>query len=127
MVYLHDDSDEVLSQRIKELFERQPGIEKVIMADEFAAYGLPHPSDSDQAGQLALFARPGYALNIATEHDEVVLASGEYDFAMAHHGFLNHHPQMNSVFIVWGNGIQPGNNLGVIESTALYDWIQTMQ
>ena len=124
MVYFQDATDELLIEEVKELFEHHHGIEKVIAVDEFQDFGLPEPTESDQVGQLAIFARPGFALNIATEHDEIELDSAAYDFALAHHGFLNHHRQMNAVFIAWGRGIDIGKEYGIIDARTLIEWVK---
>lgn len=121
MIYFEEENPgyEKLIGDVKELFSKQEGIYKVVDAEDFHEYGLPHPDDTDQAGRLAIFTEPGYGLNSSTENVEVLLNSEKNNFSIAHHGFLNSFDQMNALFVAWGRGVKPGGEIGIIDSRSI--------
>jgi len=80
------------------------GIERVIEPKDYASVGLPTPAENNQAPDLLLAAKDGYAFAGGNALPVVVDAppgSGQ-------HGYLNTDPEMDAIFIAWGRGIRPG-------------------
>jgi arylsulfatase A-like enzyme len=119
MVYLDDPEDSDTLDKVKELFENQEGIYRVVEPEEYAAYGLPHPSESDQSGELVLFSMPGYALSGSLQGEDVLVDSHEAGFSAGHHGFAIDFGQMNTLFVASGRGIRQGVTLDTIDNRSV--------
>src|SRR5690606_30488361 len=101
--------------RARELLEGAEGIARVLAPDEYAAYGLPHPTESDQVGDLVLAAESGYAFGDAATGDPVIA----FDRAVGVHGYLNDTPEMRALFIASGAGIRSGGQLEWIDNRSV--------
>jgi predicted AlkP superfamily pyrophosphatase or phosphodiesterase len=97
-----------LVPRLKAYFESQPGIAAVHTADDAAKLGLPTPSATDQAPELYLLAKPGYAFTDGGTEGPFVK---EIDPAKGAHGYLNTDPDMQALFIASGAHIRKGVTL----------------
>lgn len=73
--------------------EGEPVVEKVVSAEERAAYGLDHPN----AGDLVVFLEPGYAASSGL--DGPVIQPSRY---YGQHGYLNHHDALCGIFMARG-------------------------
>jgi predicted AlkP superfamily pyrophosphatase or phosphodiesterase len=112
MVYVTDPARKAeLILELRHIFTGVEGVEGVYGVEEFAALGLPTPSQSDQAPDLVLSAKPDYMFASDSEGDVVrrVPAAGT-------HGYLNTDPKMQAIFIAWGAGIPRGVGLGTISN-----------
>lgn len=110
-LFIRDPSKRTtLTPKLKAYFETQPGIAAVYTADDMPKLGLPSPSTTDQAPQLYLVAKAGYAFTDGTEPPLVK----DVDPARGAHGYLNTDPDMQALFIASGAHIRKGVELGHI-------------
>jgi predicted AlkP superfamily pyrophosphatase or phosphodiesterase len=119
MIYLDDPDDEDTLREVRKLFEEQEGVRLVITPDEYPKYGLPQPSESDQAGELAVFSRPGYGMSGTLQGEEVLVKSELFGFNPGHHGFLSDTGEMGALFVASGYGIRGDIKLGVIDNRSV--------
>jgi predicted AlkP superfamily pyrophosphatase or phosphodiesterase len=109
MVYVTNSARKAeLIPRLKSICAEAEGIEKVYGVEDFAALGLPTPSESDQGPDLVLAARPDYAFSGDSAKSYITDATG------GTHGFLNSDPQMQAIFLAWGEGVPKNAQLGSI-------------
>jgi predicted AlkP superfamily pyrophosphatase or phosphodiesterase len=99
-----------LTPKLKAYFETQPGIAAVYTAEEAGKFGIPSPSATDQAPELYILAKPGYAFQDGTEAPFVK----DVEPAKGAHGYLNTDPDMQALFIASGAHIRKGVDLGQI-------------
>jgi predicted AlkP superfamily pyrophosphatase or phosphodiesterase len=99
-----------LMPKLKAYFERVPGIAAVYTNEESQQFGIPSLKATDQAPDLYLVAKPGYAFIDGTDAPMV------RDIAPARgaHGYLNSNPDMEALFIASGAHIRRGVDLGAI-------------
>ncbi|MEX0601197.1 MAG: alkaline phosphatase family protein, partial [Rhodothermales bacterium] len=116
MVFATDPAtkDEDLD-RARQLFEGAEGIARVLTPDEFEAFGLPDPSDSDQVGDLVLGAAQGYSFSEAATGDYV----RELDGPSGVHGYFSDVEEMEALFIASGSGIRSGIELDIVDNRSI--------
>src|SRR5882672_1072187 len=112
MVYITNaDRKTALIPELRSIFTGVEGVDRVYGVEDFASLGLPTPSASDQAPDLVLAAQSDYSFTGDPSQEFVThVASG------GTHGFLNTDPQMQAIFIAWGDGIPKGVRLGDISN-----------
>jgi len=109
MLYVTDQARKPqLAARLAAEFRRMEGIERVLTADDFAAWDLPDPRTQDRMADLVLYAKDGYAFNASLDGAE--LAGPETGYP-GHHGYPAADPEMDAAFLAWGYGIQAGVRL----------------
>ena len=109
MVYVTDPTQRAqLVPRLSGLFDRLEGVEHVYVQDELEKLGLPG-RQSSQSPDLLLAAKVGYEFRSGTTEAKAESSGGT-------HGYLNSDPQMQAIFIAWGDGIRPGVHLGHISN-----------
>jgi predicted AlkP superfamily pyrophosphatase or phosphodiesterase len=110
-LYIRDASRRAaLVQELKAYFVKVPGVADVYTNEEARKFGIPPLASTDQAPDLYLAAKPGYAFSRGTEEpmlDDVTPARGG-------HGYLNTDPDMEALFIASGAHIRQGVHLGSI-------------
>lgn len=86
---------------LKKLFSAKPGIRAALTPAEAAADGWPTPAQSNQAGDLLLYAQNDYDFSGDASQQFVTerLQSGG-------HGYPNTEPRMQAIFIAAGSGIR---------------------
>ncbi|HUE43268.1 MAG TPA: alkaline phosphatase family protein [Candidatus Sulfotelmatobacter sp.] len=94
--------------RLKSMYAGAEGIEKVYGVEDFGSLGLPTPAESDQGPDLVLAAKPDYAFSGDSAKSYITEAAG------GTHGFLNSDPQMQAIFLAWGQGVPRNSHLGAI-------------
>lgn len=102
-----------LIPRLKEIFGRIEGIERVIDQDEFAALGQPTPREHPWGADLWLAAEDGYVFWHGVETDEIVadrMPAGAPTY-QGMHGYLPDHRNMRGVFLAQGRGVRTGVTL----------------
>jgi len=107
-----DPTGELL-RRAKAALTGLEGIERVVEPADYAAFGLPLPSASDQIGEFFLIAKDGYAFAAPTEAPLVVDAP---EGSLGAHGYVATDPEIQSIFIASGRGIVPGTRLDVVRT-----------
>lgn len=111
-IYFRDAADrKKLAPQIYAVFSNAEGIDKVYSSEEFSRLGWPTASQSDQAPDILLAAKPGYSFSNEPSNTAVTLSQEK-----GSHGYLNTDPEMQSIFIAWGANIRPGENLGSISN-----------
>jgi predicted AlkP superfamily pyrophosphatase or phosphodiesterase len=112
MVYVTNPArrDELVP-KLRAIFTGAEGVEGVYSAEVFAKLGLPTPTQSDQAPDLMLAAKPEHMFGNESEGAYITREPGG-----GTHGYLNTDPQMQAIFIAWGSGIPRGIQLGNISN-----------
>lgn len=101
----------VLVQKLKTYFENLPGIAAAYTNQEAQEFGIPATGSTNQAPDLYLAAKPGYAFWDGADGpvEQEIATSGA-------HGYLNTTPDMEALFIASGAHIRSGLDLGVISN-----------
>lgn len=112
-LYIRDASlRAALVPKLKAYFEKVPGVAGAYTNAEAQKLGIPASGSTDQAPDLYLAAKQGFAFWGGTEgpmEQEVKPASGS-------HGYLNTDPDMEALFLASGAHIRAGLNLGSISN-----------
>ena len=95
---------------MKAYVENVPGVAGVYTNEEAQKFGIPALGSTDQAPDLYLAAKPGYAFVGGTEGSIV----RDMTQARGAHGYLNTDSDMEALFIASGAHIRPGVDLGSI-------------
>lgn len=103
-------------KRVKQLFEGQEGVAEVLLPEDFAHHGLPHPRLDDQAPDGVLVAKDGYAVSAAVDGDTFVTSNAEARTSLGSHGFLASLEKMNALCVLSGDGIRSGEKLRGVEN-----------
>ncbi len=106
-VYITDPARRLeLLPKLKELFAKTEGVDKVIDAETGAhALGMPTPTENEAMGELILYPKAGYALTGAAVGDVVSGPASNYGGT---HGYPNSDPELDGIFIANGAGIKKG-------------------
>lgn len=98
-------------KRVKELFLGREGVADVLLPEQFAEHGLPHPREYNQSPDAVLVAEDGYSVSGLVEGDEFVVGYTEGKTSLGQHGFLSTMKKMNATLVLSGNGIVQGGKL----------------
>jgi predicted AlkP superfamily pyrophosphatase or phosphodiesterase len=105
-VYVRDAKRRAeLLPRLKALFQKSEGIERVIDGEDGPSLGMPTPSENAGMGDLVLYAKNGYAFKAGNVGEEAVAPSTGY---LGTHGYLNTDSELDGICIFSGNGIRKG-------------------
>jgi predicted AlkP superfamily pyrophosphatase or phosphodiesterase len=111
-VYFDQAADrQILTAQVEKLFAAQEGVDQIDRPQQFATLGWPIKTQSAEAPDLMLIAKPGYYFS--GEKSDAYLSEPE---EKGNHGFLNTDPEMQAIFIAWGKNIRSENNLGAISN-----------
>ncbi len=117
MVYLTDPAERKAElERVRQLFEGREGIAEVLLPEQFAAHGLPHPREYEQMADLVLVGQDGYAFSGSADGEQFVVPQSAGGISLGNHGFIATNPKMNAVFVASGAGIERGAKLGLIDN-----------
>ncbi len=105
-----------LTPRLADVFRSTEGVDRVLLPEEFAAWGLPNPTTNSRMGDLYVLAKDGYAFNGSPEAPEISAAGGSYP---GNHGYAASDPDMSITFIAAGYGIRKGATLERMSSMDL--------
>lgn len=103
-------------KRVQELLTGQEGVTAVLVPDQFAGYGLPHPREYSQAPDLVIVAKDGYGISGSAEGEALVASGIEARVSAGSHGFVSEEPKMNAVCVLSGADIRPGVRLKNVEN-----------
>lgn len=106
-------------QRAKKLLEGQEGVEQVLLPEQFARYGLPHPREYGQAPDAVLVAKDGYGVSGSAEGETFIATHLEAKTSLGNHGFISSLDKMNAVFVASGRGIRRGGKIAAMENIDL--------
>jgi predicted AlkP superfamily pyrophosphatase or phosphodiesterase len=101
---------------VKKLFTGQEGIAQVLLPEDFAEHGLPHPREYVQAPDALLVAEDGYSISTSLDGDTLIASNTEAKTPVGSHGFLASLNKMNALCVLAGNGIRSGVKLQQIEN-----------
>ncbi len=104
------------SERAKKLFEGQEGVAEVLLPNQFAEYGLPHPREYAPAPDAVLVAKDGYSVSASVEGDTFVATNTEARTSLGSHGFISTLEKMNALCVLSGCGIRAGVELEGVEN-----------
>jgi predicted AlkP superfamily pyrophosphatase or phosphodiesterase len=114
MVYVtRKDQRMSLVPKLKELFMKVEGIDRILDERDFQAFGLPSPDKNRRMGDLVLCAKDGYGFS--KDHEGLAVSKIETGTAGTH-GYLSTDPDMNATFLAWGYGIRSDVKLGIIRN-----------
>lgn len=117
LVYVTDRQNRArLVPKLKEILRGLEGIARVFEPSEYGPLGLPLPGDYDQAPDLYLAAKEGYAFNGSPEGEPIQDAPAT---ALGTHGYVNTDPEMLAMFLAWGYGIDRSAKLDVVDNLDL--------
>ena len=121
MLFITDPAKKAeLTPKLKELFGSVEGVAHIYEPSEYAAIGLPLPSENEQSGDLLLAAKPDYAFSDSfAEGNVVVDVTADPSGYIGNHGYLNDDPQLEGIFIAYGYGIKPGVPLDHISNQSV--------
>ncbi|MBI4624161.1 MAG: alkaline phosphatase family protein [Verrucomicrobia bacterium] len=121
-VYVTDpDRRAELVPKLKELFARTAGVDRVLDGAEAPSLGMPTPGENPAMGELILFPKAGYAFTGAATGDIVTGPAINYGGT---HGYASTDPELDGIFLASGAGIRKGmkldrvNNLDVAPTIA---------
>jgi predicted AlkP superfamily pyrophosphatase or phosphodiesterase len=118
MVYVTRESARAATLKLfSEAAGTVPGIAKVILPSDYAAYGYPQVTPQGRMADMVLAAVPGYAFDGNSKGETVVDVPAGAN--LGNHGYLNSDPDMTAILVVWGAGIQPGSHTGVVPNVDL--------
>ena len=122
LVYIHDAAERAqLTPRLKEVFAKVEGVERVYLPEEYGELGLPTPKKSDQAPDLVLSAKNSYGFGGGAEGELI-----RDQMQGGGHGYVSSDPEMNALFIASGRGIKRGVKLDVIRNVDVAPTIATL-
>jgi predicted AlkP superfamily pyrophosphatase or phosphodiesterase len=112
LVYINDrDHKNDRLPRLRDLFGKLEGVDRVFGEDEFAALGIPRASECDQGPDLVLTAKQDYQFENGVGDEVITHVPGR-----GTHGFLNTDPAMQAIFIAWGAGIRKASRIASINN-----------
>lgn len=113
-------------ERVKQLFLGKEGVEDVLLPEDFAKQGMPHPREYSQAPDAILVAKDGYAVSNSVDGDAFVAPNTEARTSLGSHGFLSKFPKMNAMCVLSGRGIRQGEKLQDVENIDVAPTIATL-
>jgi predicted AlkP superfamily pyrophosphatase or phosphodiesterase len=99
--------------RAKKAIAGVEGVDAVVEPADYARFGLPQPTASDQMGVLFVTPKDGYSFT-APANGEVVVDAVEG--GLGAHGYPASDPELSALFIASGARIRPGATLDVIDN-----------
>lgn len=125
MVYVTDPANGArLLPRLEKLLAGLEGVARVVKPSEYAALGLPQPSENGAAGDLVLFAKDGYWFH--DEDEGPVVLDTVPGTTVGTHGYPAADGAMDAIFIAWGYGIRKGARLDTVSITDVAPTIAEM-
>jgi predicted AlkP superfamily pyrophosphatase or phosphodiesterase len=116
MIYLNNPSTrDADRKRVIELLKGQPGIQDILVPEQFAEYGLPSPVKQPGMADLVLVAADGYGISGVVKGDELMSPAGVQD-NLGYHGYVGTNPKMNAALVISGGGIKRGARIGMVNN-----------
>lgn len=110
MVYITNEQRRAeLGPKLRQMFSGAEGIEEILAPQDYAKYGFPMPGPTSRMADLVLAAAPTYAF--ADGSDGPMVSDVPAGATPGSHGYLRSMPDMQAIFVAWGNGIRPGAKL----------------
>jgi predicted AlkP superfamily pyrophosphatase or phosphodiesterase len=117
LVYCTDPGQAAADRKlVQEMFSGLEGVAEVVLPEQFAELGLPHPREYPQAPDAVIVAKDGYGVSAAVEGDAFVTSNIEAKTALGSHGFVATNPKINALCVLSGAGIRRGGKLETCEN-----------
>jgi predicted AlkP superfamily pyrophosphatase or phosphodiesterase len=117
LIYCTEPGDAVADAKLaKQLFLGKEGVEDVLLPEDFAKYGLPHPREYSQAPDAVIVAKEGYSVSGSADGDDFVAPNTEARTSLGNHGFISTQKKMNATCVLAGNGVRQGVKLQDVEN-----------
>jgi predicted AlkP superfamily pyrophosphatase or phosphodiesterase len=117
LVYCTDPANASADRkRVQQLFSASEGIAEILVPEQFAEYGLPHPREYSQAPDLVIVAKDGYGVSATAEGEAFIAPGPESRVPAGSHGFVSKEPKMNAICVLAGAGIKSGVSLTNVEN-----------
>jgi predicted AlkP superfamily pyrophosphatase or phosphodiesterase len=111
-LFVHDEKQRAeLVPKLKSYFEGIEGVQHVYTNEEARSIGMPSESDTDQAPQLYLTAKPDFAFGDGIDSDIINTHPPR-----GAHGYLNTTSDMQALFVASGAAIRSGIRLNTISN-----------
>jgi len=107
------DADGAKLAQVRSAVAGLEGVDKVVEPADYASYGLPGPTVSDQMGPLFITAKPGYAFTAALGN---ALVTDATEGSFGAHGYVASDPELGAIFIASGRGIKAGVTLDSVRN-----------
>jgi predicted AlkP superfamily pyrophosphatase or phosphodiesterase len=116
-VYVTDRQrrEEVVS-RLAPMLARLDGVDRVLRGAALTDANFPDPAALDQAPDLVLSAKRGFEFGGNDTGPSVTEVSPDH---LGHHGALETDPEMEAIFIAWGEGVARGQSLDTVHSVQI--------
>lgn len=112
-LYIRDAAQRAaLVPKLKTYFESVPGVAGAYTNEEARKLGIPATGSTDQAPDLYLAAKPGYAFGAGTAGPIVENISP----VRGQHGYVNSDPDMEALLVLSGVRIRSGVDLGSVSN-----------
>ena len=115
-----------LAAQVKKLLSGKEGVADVLLPEQYAEHGLPHPREYNQAPDAVLVTKEGYSVSIVAEGEEWVAGNVEAKTPLGSHGFLATEKKMNAPCIISGYGVRKGQVLRAVENIDIAPTIASM-
>ena len=123
-VYVTNPADPTKTiAKVQQAFAKTKGIEKILTAADFPAYGIADPKVDPHAPDLVLMADEGYVFGDTSGGAIPEKAKPEH---AGSHGHDANFPDLHATFIADGADIKKGVNLGEIENIDVAPTIATL-
>jgi predicted AlkP superfamily pyrophosphatase or phosphodiesterase len=101
---------------VQKLFADQEGVAEILLPEQFAEHGLPHPREYGPAPNAVLVATDGYSVSSVAEGEAFILGNTEAKTSLGQHGFIATQKKMNAPLVLSGRGIGRGGKLKEVEN-----------
>jgi predicted AlkP superfamily pyrophosphatase or phosphodiesterase len=119
LVYCTEPGNAAVRRQVRDLLVGKEGVADVLLPEQFAEHGMPHPREYAQAPDLVLVATDGYGVSGSAAGETFVAANTEAGVSLGSHGFLARLPKMNALCVLSGAGIRRGAELHEVENIDL--------
>lgn len=114
MVYIFDEENKAaIRERLRTGLSVVEGVDRVILPDQFAEFGVAQPEDDPRAPDLWLSAREGYSFGDTDKGDVVT----DRATPGGTHGYHQFQDALYGTLVISGAGVPKGVDLGLVKST----------
>lgn len=114
MVYILDASRRAqIEQKIVKAYKKEKGVTRVLTATQFHANGLATPGDDPRAPDIFVLGGKGYAFGDTSSGQ---IPPSEKPERKGTHGQDPLVPDLQAIFVAWGEGIKPHSKIGDINN-----------
>ncbi len=100
----------------EKMFMGKEGVADVLLPNQYADIGLPHPREYNQSPDAVLVAKDGYAVSGSVDGDTFVASNIDAKTSIGTHGFIASQANMKALCVLSGANIRSGSRLETIEN-----------